>query len=278
MSISQTSQNPDAAPLAPEPAPAGPPIFTVALPGSHSPAAAAMIGRHPECFGAPELNLFVADTLEDISLYLRFMETQYHGMQRMLAHLHAGEQTIDTIDMARRWMIRHMMWSTPRLFEELRRMVAPLRLLDPSRSYSLFPESLKRIRDNYPDAMFVRFVRDGEEETLARKLEAPDMEEVRAARDGLLAFLGELPADRLVTVRVERLIAAPAEELPAVCRALGLSDDAAGVERMLHPERSPFAGIGPVGAYLGNDADFLRHPTLEAAQARALAAHEAGPG
>jgi hypothetical protein len=31
---------------------------------------------------------------------------------------------------------------------------------------------------------------------------------------------------------------------------------------MLHPEASPFAGLGPLGAHLGNDINFLRSPRM----------------
>jgi hypothetical protein len=32
---------------------------------------------------------------------------------------------------------------------------------------------------------------------------------------------------------------------------------------MLHPESSPFAGVGPVGANLGDDPRFLRAPRFD---------------
>ena len=32
---------------------------------------------------------------------------------------------------------------------------------------------------------------------------------------------------------------------------------------MLHPERSPFAGIGPASAPFGNDPNFLMNPVLD---------------
>jgi hypothetical protein len=35
---------------------------------------------------------------------------------------------------------------------------------------------------------------------------------------------------------------------------------------MLHPEASPFAGLGPLGAHLGNDISFLRSPGMAGGQ------------
>ena len=43
---------------------------------------------------------------------------------------------------------------------------------------------------------------------------------------------------------------------------MGLRTDDVALTRMAHPEESPFAGFGPPGARLGNDANFLEDPPL----------------
>ena len=43
---------------------------------------------------------------------------------------------------------------------------------------------------------------------------------------------------------------------------LGVSSQAHALEAMGHPERSPFACLGPVNARFGNDPSFLNAPKL----------------
>ena len=52
---------------------------------------------------------------------------------------------------------------------------------------------------------------------------------------------------------------AVAGELPA--------DDGA-IAAMLHPEQSPFARLGPFGAHLGDEPEFLRDPAFRAGTAK----------
>ncbi len=68
--------------------------------------------------------------------------------------------------------------------------------------------------------------------------------------------------ERRAVLRMEDLIANPADELYKMCARLELADEEAAVAQMLHPENSPFASFGPVGANLGDDPAFLRDPTF----------------
>ena len=43
-----------------------------------------------------------------------------------------------------------------------------------------------------------------------------------------------------------------------------MDDSESAIEPMLHPERSPFACMGPSNAPLGNDLNFLKSPELRA--------------
>src|SRR4051812_32558156 len=99
--------------------PKTPPIFVLAAPHSHGARIGAMLGSHPAAFGVPELNLFVSDTLDGLwSEMADKQQLQIHGLLRTLAYLFAGEQTINAIAMARRWLTRHMHWPTSRVFNE----------------------------------------------------------------------------------------------------------------------------------------------------------------
>ena len=63
-------------------------------------------------------------------------------------------------------------------------------------------------------------------------------------------------------MRIESLLDDPRGELSKLCAQLDLATDEAAVTEMLHPENSPFATLGPVGANLGDDPAFLRDPTF----------------
>jgi Sulfotransferase family len=258
----------------------GAPIFVLAAPRSCSALIGAMIGRNPAAFGVAELNLFVADTLEAAWLEMaRHRQTQMHGLLRTVAQLYAGEQSLAALAMARRWAMRRLHWPTRRVFDEIRSRVAPFRLVEKSRAHLRDAECLARIAEACADACYVHVVRhplaqgtamaiEGEDDAaLIRPVGAlrpsreEDPEELWAAvEDRIAAFLADVPADRQVRVRAEALLSRPTGELAALAAALGLPADADAVSVMLHPEESPFAMHGPIGANFGDDLQFLRSP------------------
>jgi hypothetical protein len=75
-------------------------------------------------------------------------------------------------------------------------------------------------------------------------------------------FLSLLPEQQWIRVRAEDLVSAPAVSMTNVAGWLGLNVDRQSIRSTLHPERSPFARIGPPGARLGNDLLFLQRPAL----------------
>jgi hypothetical protein len=100
----------------------------------------------------------------------------------------------------------------------------------------------------------------------ARKKPELDPDRVRREVDKRIAeFLATVPAERQVELPVEELFTRPEARLTELCAALALPADAAAVAAMLHPESSPFACIGPVGANLGDNPHFLRAPHFPAA-------------
>jgi hypothetical protein len=56
------------------------------------------------------------------------------------------------------------------------------------------------------------------------------------------------------------------EGVVAVAAWLGLRTDPAAIDLMKHPERSPYAFLGPPGAKFGNDEFFLRDPLFRPSQ------------
>ncbi len=261
------------------------PIFVLAAPFTGGAMVGAMIGCNPAAFGVAELNLFVADTLEDAWLDMaRHKQGQMHGLLRTVAQLVAGEQSLAAVSMARRWVMRRMHWPVSRVFNEIRARAAPFRVVEKSRAHLRSPEHLKRIAEACPDAHYVRLVGDvrtkgsavlggGDEELAlfrpvagpARKKPELDPDRVRReVEKRIAAFLATVPAERQVELPVEELFARPEARLGELCAALALPADEAAVAAMLHPESSPFACIGPVGANLGDDPHFLRAPHFPA--------------
>jgi hypothetical protein len=245
----------------------------------------AMIGRNPAAFSIPETNMFVSDTLEGLwSEMADRQQLQIHGLLRTVAELFAGEQTISAIAMARRWLTRRMHWPTNRVFEEIVTRAAPFRIVEKSRIHVRNRDAMDRIRLAAPNASFVHVVRhprtqgaamlqaEGEWKEFTRQMVEPG--NVRSEPDpqqlwlkvetGIEQFLATIPAERQVRLRAEDLFATPETELARVATALGLPADERAVTAMLHPEDSPFARIGPFGAQLGDEPEFLRDPLFRA--------------
>ena len=75
-------------------------------------------------------------------------------------------------------------------------------------------------------------------------------------------FTESLPPDRWMRVRSEDVLNTPETVLPQICRWLGVDAGPEALDAMIHPERSPFARMGPKNAMGGNDPGFLRNPEV----------------
>jgi hypothetical protein len=75
-------------------------------------------------------------------------------------------------------------------------------------------------------------------------------------------FLKTVPAAQQLRIRGEDVLTDADSQLGSVCRWLGIDDSAQAIEQMKHPERSPYARLGPTGARFGNDIFFLQDPCL----------------
>lgn len=260
------------------------PIFLLAAPHSHGALVGAMIGQHPETFGLPELNLFVSDILEGLwSENIDAHQAQTHGLLRTVAHLFAGEQTIAAIAMARRWLTRRMHWPTSWVFQEIQSKAVPFRVVEKSRTNVHDTEALTRIREACPDAFYLHLVRHplsfgaavlaspADTRYFARAMMVPG--EKQPTMDPQLLwldierrieeFLAPLPRKQQAHLRVEELLADPQGQLRRLARNLGLSTRRTAIDAMLHPELSPFSTMGPVGANLGDERQFLENPSFQ---------------
>jgi len=79
------------------------PLFVLAPPRSFTSLISTMLGQHPRMYGFPELNLFMAETMDEFwrgtdgdgERKSTFWPVMRHGLLRTVAQLYAGEQTIE---------------------------------------------------------------------------------------------------------------------------------------------------------------------------------------
>ena len=250
------------------------PVFVLAAPGVPGQTVAAALGRNPGAYDLPECNLELSGSVDTLLREMTGMrQGQLHGPLRALSHLLAGEQSMAGVEMARRWLTRHMHLPTAAVAQRLAAMLAPRRMVAPVSSALFEPGGTERLLAAFPDADFVhlrmhpvaqgRAVMGQSGGAAAMLLGAvdesvsppmADAQELWAmAEDGVAAFRAAAQPGRFHALRVEDLAADPGRALAGLAGALLLPADAGAVARMLHPEHSAFAGPGPFGAHLAGD-------------------------
>lgn len=242
-----------------------------------------MVGQHPEIYGVPELNLFVVETLEEfVETFSGYRQIQQHGLLRTVAQLYAGEQNITTVDMARRWMMYRRKWTVSDVYKELCQKVAPLRIADKSPVYGGSMETLKRIQKAFPDAYYLHLLRHPVTQgisilNIAKGIMAVMADSIDYTTDpptvdpqimwydmqiNIVEFLKGIAEERKMMMRGEDFLNEREVNLGKICNWLDIAYDSSAMEAMLHPEDSPYASLGPLGAHLGNDLNFLESPKL----------------
>ena len=256
------------------------PLFFLASPRSYTSLTFAMMGQHPEAYGFPELNLLVSDTLEGmLKQFKGKSQFQVHGLLRTVAQLYSGEQTRYSIEMAQRWINRRLYRSTGEIYIELCEKIYPLRGVDKSPAYSSSSESLHRILKTFPNAHFIHLVRHpraqgnsamkaGNEGRFAKMIKAYDYSSYPPVIDPqfkwlqvqkrITEFLKSVPEKQKLVLRGEDLLSEPEVYFQKISHWLGMEWNDEAFEAITHPQNSPFSGLGPVGAVLGNDGNFLR--------------------
>ena len=258
------------------------PVIILAPPRSFTSVVCAMVGQHPQMYGLPEMNLFMADTVRELQEVLarpRFLE---HGLLRAVAEICAGKQTFQTIALARQWLEIRGDCTAASMFRELAQQVSPRILVDKSITTVFGSGSLQRVLWAFPRTRFIHLIRHPRSvgESLSRMggavaaafLGAIDYSTIPPVKDfqlvwyiahmNIVTFLKDLPAAQKLQLRGEDLLADPDTYLKFMAAWLGLRTDERAIEAMKHPERSPYACLGPINALFGNDPGFLRAPAL----------------
>jgi hypothetical protein len=252
-------------------------------PRSFSSVACGMLGQHPQLYGVPELNLFVADTIAEWFEHhtQRLKRPQgTHGLLRTLAQLHDGEQNERSVQAAWAWLADRRSWSTARLLSYLEGRVAPKIIVDKSPMTVLRPDYIERMYRMLPDGQFLHLTRHPV--PTAKSLGEILSSEARSdnelgsglnpfelwcrAHDHILDLCSVLPTGQALRLKGEWLLEDPDCYLRQICQWLGIRDDNAAITAAKRPEQSPFACVGPPNARLGNDIKFLRSPELRSAR------------
>jgi hypothetical protein len=251
-------------------------------------------------YGFPETHLFCEETLGAwLERAARAPWPMSDGLLRAVAELYFTGQNAAAIQQAHQWLHARSSLRTDRVFHQLSQAVYPAIPVDKSPSTTDNMRNLRRAYSCFPQVRFIHLVRHprgycesvlGLIEEKARHQPIPpthwllkfsvadlpadytrymrqhvalDPQNHWLKRNKLIGeFLSSVPAGRQMRVRGEDLIARPAETLRNIASWLGLRTDIFAVDSMQHPERSPYAFLGPPGARLGNDGHFLRNPSL----------------
>ena len=249
-----------------------------------------MIGQHPQLYGFPELHLFIGDTIQEV------LDREYRignffgppGVIRSIAELIFGYQTHATVIKAIGWLAERRHWSTKRLMDLLRELVAPKIAMEKSPVTALKPLFIERAHAFYPDAYYLHLTRHAvstrksliEFRTMKRerRLGGANFEIAEHPVDDLLSwyrfhknileFTRSLPLGQSMRIRGEDVLSEPDLYLPQIAEWLGIRTDVRAIEAMKHPEVSPYAYRGPSPVHGGNDPNFMRSPALRPGKVR----------
>jgi hypothetical protein len=260
------------------------PLIILSPPRSYTSVVCAMLGQHPEMYGLPEVNLFLAETIHEREGVIRQQQERWaqHGLLRVVAEVFGGEQTVQTVILARKWLEIRSNSTCVSVLRTLAEKLAPRILVDKSPRTIVATEYMQRARRGFPNARFIQLLRhprpQGESlfkmtkglgaarlDALDYSTDPPTVDYQRAwftQTMNIVTFLDGVPAAQKLRVRGEDLMAAPEIYLRKIAEWLGLRTDDEAIKAMMHPERSPYACFGPVGARFGNDPNFLREPAF----------------
>ncbi len=257
-------------------------LIILSPPRSFSSVVSTMIGQHPELYCFPELHLFVARTVGDI-LDREAKKGNYigpPGVLRSLAQLHSGRQTTGTLIQAGAWLTDRRDWSVKALIDHLLDAVAPRVGVEKSPVTCMKSTFLGNAYADYPSAYYLHLTRHplSTRKSMDEFFGERKQVKARAHRAGAFAFdhlvtwyrmhrniyefTARLQSTQIMRIKGEDLLSEPRRYLPQIAAWLGVSTDAGAINEMLHPERSPYACIGPPPARGGNDGKFMRSPAL----------------
>jgi hypothetical protein len=241
-----------------------------------------MLGQHPELMGLPELKLFCYRTIGELEASLpRFWSEskgvthRSPGLVRALAQFEFGDQTPESLLLARAWLRERCHWAGVSVFDFLMGRLEPRAAVEKSPENVLTDEALTLLASAYPRARYLHLTRhpvstqrsmqEHWNRLMPRPLDGQPMSGMASwfeAHRRIVDFTDTLPVGRHLRVRAEDILNDTDPQLETITKWLGLRRDPAAMEAMKHPERSPFASFGPAGSGVigGHDPGFLSDP------------------
>jgi Sulfotransferase family len=255
------------------------PLVILAPMRSYSTVVAAMLGQHPQMYSSLETHLFTCDSMRQ--WWLKYGATNKvlgQGLLRAIAELVMGHQNEVTVELARRWILRRLAWPAKDVFRVLARQVDPFVLIDKSPLIVDREQHLQRVLTAFPRARFLHLTRHplGFGRSFLKFFEdlgtpvAIDPQNVWLRQHStILKFLETVSPAHRMRVRGEDLLGDPDRRLVEIAEWIGVETSPAAIDRMKHPERSPFARLGPINApFGGGDPNFFRDPKLHRSKAK----------
>jgi hypothetical protein len=278
-------------------------LLILSAPRSFTTIVSNMLGQHPDMYALPETNLFTAEDLAgwwQRSIHVQFRMTD--GLRRAVAQIFFGSQTEETIRCAAGWLWQRSSCSTAYILELLIDRLIPRMVIEKSPSTVHSEDWLRRTMEMFPHAKFLHLVRhprgygdsvikqlskwDGKRREApswlinlasyqknpapGRALDSSTMDPQKSwYRLNMMIgkFLMSVPQKQKLRIRGEDILTEPDKVLPKICAWAGIGADKKAVDAMKHPERSPYAFVGPPSAPMGNDHLFLADPYLRPARA-----------
>ena len=257
-------------------------VVVLAPPCSFGSVVGSMLGQHPDLYGLPEVNLFLAETMGERAGMLVGRPLADHGLLRAVAQLVSGEQTVPAVTAARRWLHARRRLTTRSVLHELMALVRPRILVDLSATTVEHAAYMQRARRSVEGVKFLHLLRhpltqgqsllrSGGRAAVARlcgmdpnrPFTTPDPQRAwLTLHTTICTFLDGLDRDATFRVRGEDLLVDPETHLRQIAQWLGIRVDRDAIDAMRHPERSSFASFGPLTARFGHDPGFLRDPRL----------------
>ena len=244
-----------------------------------------MIGRHPQLYSFPELNLFLVDRVGtlmalDAEAGDSLPTGSYlGGVVRAIAELYFSGQDPAALARARAWLQAHREDPTQRFMDSLLARIHPRTGVEKSARTGMSPTSMERARGFYPDARFLHLTRHPitaieSMRNCHRPFEAhagsawTDASILRYCGNlwlhthrSILPFTSTLASNQSMRVRSEDILRDPDKHLPCVMAWLGLPHLPGEVDLMKHPETSPYARKIE-GIRDDSDSSFLLQPHL----------------
>ncbi len=265
------------------------PLFVLGPPRSFTSVVCAMLGQHPEMLGLPEVHLFAVDTVGELFYYYKLVgRRRQDGLLRTLAQVYMGKQTVQTVELAQRRLGQRMEMETGALFREIVAKVAPRIVVEKSVSTVWRERALERMERAFPNARYIHLTRHprsagesmveavGNEKRLAREMmdysTYPPTVDPQilwlTIHTNICNFLSFVPEDRKRRLKGEAMLTDVDCHLREIAQWMGLRTDDEALDEMKHPERSPFACLGPINAPFGNDPKFIKEPALRPARVK----------